>query len=189
MDNKKNRLSSIQKILLDNIHKKKILDNLQLPDVISAESIDINDLKNYNDIHNNINNILVEYKIEPHEILNLINNYEGNHTIFNKFKNFIISRNICILKKIYKSEKWNSNVKKIIDVFSSIYKCPKKININDLFNQIIMDILIKDVKMFDITQCKIELDSKNNIKLININSLDDQKYIIAELLKNGGIKI
>lgn len=186
---KKNRLTSIQKIVLDSINKLKILENIDIPDDIQISLIDVKNLKKYNDIHNQINNILIENKIEPHEILNMIETYDGKHPIYNKFKNMIISRNICILKKIKGTEKWISNIKKIMDVFKLKYKAPKKIDMMDIIENSIMDILIQDIKMFDILQCRIVLDSNNNIKLININTLEDQKYIINKLIENGCSKI
>jgi len=186
---KKNRLTPIQKQLLDHINKSKILDLIDIPNELEISSIDVKNFKKYNDIHTKINCILTENKIEPHEIFNMLESYDGNHLIYNKFKNLIISRNVCVLKKINNTEKWKSNIKKILDVFKMKYRPPKKIDMMEVIEKSIMDILVKDVKMFDILQCKIVLDGNNNIKSINMTNLEDQKYIISRLLENGCIKI
>jgi hypothetical protein len=186
---KKNRLTSVQKLLLDTILKNNIFDDLILPDDISFKSIDLNNIKLYNETHNKINQILKENNIEPHEIYDLIENYDGSHLIFNTLKKFIMIRNLSILKRVFKTEKWNKNIEKIYNIFKTKYSHPVKIDMLELINKIILDILIKDINMFDITQCKIKLDSKNNIKLINITSIEDQKKIISFLLENGCIKI
>jgi len=188
MENKKNRLTSIQKLLLDTILKTNIFENIILPKDLSLNTIDANDLKKYNDIHSKINTILVENNIEPHEILNLIENYQGNHQIFEILKKFIMVRNICVLKRVYGTDKWTANIKKIEESFNVKYKCPKNVNMTNLLNGVIIDILIKDIKMFDITQCRLELDSKYNLKIFKF-SFSDQKHIISKLLESGCLKI
>jgi len=182
MENKKNRLTPIQKILLDTILNSKILDNVELPADISFKSINLDNFKIYNDVHTNIKNILITHKIEPHEIFNLIESYDGNHIIFDRLKKFIMIRNICILKRIYESEKWILNIKKIEETFQIKYTYPKKMDMMNTISGIIMDILIRDIRMFDITQCKIELDMKYNLKQLKI-SLEDQKQIVSNLLE------
>jgi len=186
---KKNRLTPIQKQLLDYINKSKILDPIDIPDELQISLIDIKKLKEYNDIHKKIVIILTNNNIEPHEIFNMIETYDGKHPIYNKLKNFLILINICILKKIKGTEKWKANVNKIMDILKTKYKCPKKINMIDILENSVMDLLIKDVKMFDILQCRIELDGSNNLKSLNMNNLEDQKYIVSKLLENGCIKI
>jgi hypothetical protein len=186
---KKIRLTSIQKTLLDTIVKLKLLENVDIPLELNINLIDTKDLKKYNDIHSNINEILTDNKIEPHEIFNMIETYKGNHPIYNKFKNLIIIRNTCILKKIKENDKWNTHIQKIMDILKKKYKHSNDKTMFNIIENIIMDILIKDIKMFDILQCKITLDSNNNIKNINISNLDDQKYIISKLLENGCVKI
>jgi len=187
MENKKNRLTSIQKTLLDAILNNKIFEKIMLPKDLSFNTIDANDLRKYNEIHDKINVILVEQNIEPHEILNLIENYEGNHQIFEILKKFIMVRNICVLKKIYGTDKWMINVKKIEESFNTKYTCPKKVNMTAVLNSVIIEILIKDIKMFDITQCKLELDAKYNLKIFKFSFID-QKHIVSKLLEAGCVK-
>lgn len=186
---RKTRLTAIQKQLLNDINKSKILDPIDIPDELQISLIDVKKLKEYNDIHKKIVIILTNNNIEPHEIFNMIETYDGKHPIYNKLKNFLILRNICILKKIKGTEKWKANVNKIMDILKTKYKCPKKINMIDILENSVMDLLIKDVKMFDILQCRIELDGSNNLKSLNMNNLEDQKYIVSKLLENGCIKI
>ena len=38
--------------------------------------------------------------------------------------------------------------------------------------------------LFDIASCKLTLNSKNELKNINL-LLDDQKYIVTKLMENG----
>ncbi len=197
MDNQKKqiiKLTSIQKVLLDDVNKSAIFEDkdIKIPIKISFESIDINNLKKYNEIHIKISKILEKNNIEPHEILNLIDTYNGKHEIFNKFKSLIICRNLCILKNVYNSEQWNKHVNKIVDIFKIKYELTKKVKKNtmyDLLNDIIMDILMTDINTFDICQNRITLDNKNNLKQLNIFSFEDQKNIILKLLEKGCVKI
>lgn len=188
-DKQKNiRLTPNQKKIIELINKSGLISSIELDsnnddiDINILDQLNIKFLKQFNEVHNNINKILTENNIEPHEIFTLINNYEGNNEDFNKLKNFIISRNILIIKKIYGSEQWNKNINKITEIFKMYYSTE---NIKNIFDSIIMDFLLKDISMFDIAQCKISLDSKNNLKNINIISLNDQKYIINRLIEKG----
>jgi hypothetical protein len=192
MNNQKEiiKLSSIQKILLDEINKSKILDGVENNEKISFGSINIDNLKKFNEIHNKIGTILENNNIEPHEIINLIDRYNGKHEIFNKFKTLIVSRNMCIIKKVYKTEKWNNNISKLVDIFKEKYMLPKKCKktMNEILDDIIIDILIKDINVFDIYQNRIIVDNKNHFKQLNVSSFDDQKNIILKLLEKGCIK-
>ena len=90
---------------------------------------------------------------------------------------------MCILKKAYNTEQWKKNINKITSNFKQHYD---KID-SDILNEIVFDILINNIILFDITQYKLILDSKNNIKSITID-LEDQKYIISRLLEKGYVK-
>ena len=87
MNNQKEiiKLSSTQKKLLDEINKLKILDSVEKQENMSLEFIDVNNLKKFNEIHNKIKLVLKDNSIEPHEIVNLIDRYNGKHEIFDKF--------------------------------------------------------------------------------------------------------
>ena len=192
MNNQKEiiKLSSIQKKLLDEINKLKILDSVEKQENISLELIDVHNLKKLNEKHNKIKTILEDNSIEPHEIVNLIDRYNGKHEIFDKFKTLIISRNMCIIKKVYKTERWNNNISKLVDIFKEKYMLPKKCKktMNEILDGIIMNILMGDINVFDIYQNRIIVDNKNNFKQLNVSSFDDQKNIILKLLEKGCVK-
>jgi hypothetical protein len=178
-----NRLTSIQKIILSIINDTELLSSLELPDEISFDTINVEKNKVYNNIHKQIDTIFEKNGIEPHEIYNLIKTYDGNNENFYLLKKFIICRNLCILKKAYNTEQWKKNINKITSNFKQHYD---KID-SDILNEIVFDILINNIILFDITQYKLILDSKNNIKSITID-LEDQKYIISRLLEKGYVK-
>lgn len=180
---KNTRLNPSQKKMLDLITKSTIFKSFPLPSDLSFDSIDITNFKLFNDLHSKINTILLENKIEPHEIFNLLNTYDGSNEDFDRLKRFIVGRNLMILKRIYGSDQWVNNILHLVNKLKIIYIFDKKMV--DILDTIIMNLLLKDITMFDITQCKIILDSKNNLKKINISSISDQKYIITELSLHG----
>jgi len=169
---KQNRLSSLQKKIIDKIKKNKILID------------DVHNLKCLNVIHNKIKDILNELSAEPHEISSLIMNYNGNNTTFIKLKNIIIKRNNYILDNIYSSDKWNKNINKISNIFKKTYIEPSDGVIYMSCNDALYDILKNEVNTFDILQCKISIDDKYQLKSIFIIDLDDQMKIITNILKN-----
>lgn len=179
------RLTNIQKRLLDIIKKNNIFnETIKLE---TYETIDTKLLKSYIELHNKIKDILNNLEVEPHEILNLIESYGGNHSEFINLKNLIINRNLCILRTIYDTEQWKKNINKIVDVFKDKFINQSKNNksISEICNESILEVLLKEINTFDISQCKITLDKKNNLKTINIINLNDQKYIISKLLSKG----
>jgi hypothetical protein len=182
MEQKKNtRLNANQKKIIDILSKSKILDNVKIDIFLKFDDITLDEIKKinrYNRIHNNIKILLEYYNIEPHNIFDIINTYDGKNKIFQKLKNFILNRNILILKKIYKSEQWEKNIIKLIDNFNKIYD---DANLNEYLDNIILKIILNDINIFDICKYRLILDQKNKLKNINLFNLEDQKTIITEL--------
>ncbi len=183
--NKKSlRLKYNQKKLLELIISSKILENINIENHLSFNDIttnEIKELKQYNIIHDNLTILLEENKIEPNEIYDILNTYDGKNEMFNTLKLFILNRNLIIFKKIYLSENWKKVITKLSEIFNRIFVE----NTLDYIDDIIIDIVTKDLLLYDIIQYRLILDCKNNLKNINISCLEDQKYIITKLIENG----
>jgi hypothetical protein len=179
-DKKTNRLTINQKIIIESISNSEIFVKLDIPDDLTFDIIDIKQLKYYNIVHNSINNLLETHNIEPHEIFSLIKMYNGNNDTCKKIMSFIRCRNICIIKKVYGSSVWEKNIELIFKKFGNAFK-----NVTcELVDKIVLDLLLQNISLFDIASCKLTLNSKGELKNINL-LLDDQKYIITKLIENG----
>jgi hypothetical protein len=177
---KTNRLTTNQKKIIELISEIDLFTGIDIPEELSLDNVDIKQLKYYNSIHDTINDLLKENNIEPHEIFSLIMMYNGNNDISKKIMSFITCRNICIIKKIYGSSSWEKNIEQIFKKFNKYFK-----NVtNKMIDQIVFELLIQNINLFDIAFCKVTLNSKNELKNINL-LLDDQKYIVTKLIENG----
>jgi len=168
--------------------QKKIIDSIKKNNIFSTNEQETKDLKYYNNIHQQIKNLLNELSIEPHEILTLLSNYNGSNETFIYLKNIINGRNDFIINKIYSSDQWNKNIKKIACQIKNNYLEPSNGIIEKCCNDELYNILKDEINTFDILQCKISLDVKNNLKSINMVNLDDQKRIIKKITEIGCLK-
>jgi len=183
--NKKSiRLKSNQKKLLEIIISSKILEKMKIDKCLSINDItekEIKELKQYNLIHEELTKLLEENKIEPNEIYDILNTYDGTNEMFKMLKIFILNRNLIIFKKIHESDNWRKVMVKLSEIFNRLFNQ----NTINYINDIMIDIISKDLLLYDITQYRLVLDGKSNLKSINITSLEDQKYIMTKLSEKG----
>ena len=176
-----NRLNQQQKTLLN---AAKDLNLAEYDTDHTIETVDINCFKKYMELHAQLKEILKATNMEPHEIYTLINTYSGSFKGFQELKNFVRGRNLCIIKKIKDSTGWQRQINKLIVKIKEKYSAAdESINLlNEITNQVIYQLLLKEVNTFDILQHKVTLDGKNNMNGLNLTS-DDQKYLLLELMK------
>ena len=176
------RLTSTQKKLIDTLEKNGVNDLFnQITDINQYNNTD--ELKKYNVVHNCINDIITELKLEPHEIYTLLNFYNGENKICKSLKKFVIDRNTNLIKNIYGSKIWQKQINDLYCIFDNLYNGVT----TELIDKILIDMLYANVNLFDIAQVKISINDKFNLKKINL-TLDDQKNIMTQLQLIGCTK-
>lgn len=161
-----------------------IIENTCLKD-IKLSKFDFNNITDnmlssvddYEIIHTNINNLLNSNNIQQCDLYDLMNNYNGCNKKIKKLKQFLINRNLLKLKNIYKSNEWNKIIKKYFLIYNKIVNC----NISN-FEEIILQLLLNySIMLYDIYNYKIMVDENHTLININLNDLNDQKYILLKL--------
>ena len=167
-------------LIIENTCLKDIkLSNFNFDNITDNMLVNVNE---YEVIHDNINNLLDDNNIQHCDLYDLINNYNGSNRKIKKLKQFIINRNLLKLKNIYKSNEWNKIIKKYFLIYNKIINC----NIIN-FEEIILQLLLNySIVLYDIYNYKIIIDKNNILIDINLNDLNDQKYILLKL-KNSNI--
>jgi hypothetical protein len=160
MESKKfvNLTSNYKNFLLD---CENIFKLIELNDILSIEKL--------NDIYININLCIQSNELQISDINHLIQNYSKPNDQVNNLKKFVYLRNYLIIKILLRSSKWKDFISKLK------IKC-NNANTKNVENAFIK-LLEKYLGMWNTIDKIINLDKRNNIKMVEIIDPDDYSFI------------
>ena len=137
--------------------------------IINIDINDMIDLISLNNLHKEIENLLINYDLQISDINHFIQNYDKENEIINKIKKLIYYRNFNLIKLILRSSIWKNfiiNIKSKID---------RDLTIKQIENGVIK-LFEKYIGTWNTIDKYIKI-KKNEIKEIEIIDPDDYKYI------------
>jgi len=160
MESKKfvNLTSNYKNFLLD---CENIFKLVELNDSLSIEKL--------NELHMAINLCIQSNELQISDINHLIQNYSKPNDQVNNLKKFVYLRNYLIIKILLRSSKWKDFISKLK------IKC-NSTNTKDVENAFIK-LLEKYLGIWNTIDKIINLDKRNNIKIVEIIDPDDYSFI------------